>query len=292
MVWYYQNLQPNETRNIDVTFSVPINTVLGTPLTAIASIKPFAIDLFQADNIDTLRHVVVGSSDPNDKLVDKPFISPAAGTNGTFLDYTIRFQNTGTDTAFTVVVTDKINSKLALADFEMLSASHNYKLNVLDGNMLEWRFENILLPDSNRNEIESHGFVRFRIKTKPGLVLGDSIANNAAIYFDYNAPVITNYAVTKVANPLGLKNYKAELQAFKLYPNPAQRYVMVASEFRKNTAATISLVNMLGQTLSKVTLPANNQIHYQMPLKDLPKGVYIVQLETETGRQMQRLVIQ
>ena len=90
----------------------------------------------------------------------------------------------------------------------------------------------------------------------------------------------------------GIKKYKAALPAFKLYPNPARNYVMVAADFMKSTAATVSLVNLLGQTISKITLPANNQIHYQMPLKELPKGVYLVQVETETGRQTQRLVIQ
>ncbi|MBK0404065.1 T9SS type A sorting domain-containing protein [Adhaeribacter sp. BT258] len=292
MAWYYQNLLPNETRNIDVTFSVPATTVLGTSLQAIANIKPFAIDLFQADNIDTLKHVVIGSFDPNDKQVDKTTLSPAQAATGEYLDYTIRFQNTGTDTAFTVVVTDRILSQLNLANFEMLSASHAYKLNVIDGNMLEWRFDNILLPDSNRNEPASHGFIRFRLKSKAGLQLGDSITNQAAIYFDYNAPVITNHAVTKVANPNGIKEKKASIQAFKLYPNPAKNYVMVNAEFKKNTSATVSLVNLLGQTLSNVTLPANNQIHYQLPLKDLPKGVYLIRLETETGLQTQRLVVQ
>ena len=292
IAWYYQNLQPNETRNIDVTFSVPNTAVLGTSLTAIASIKPYAIDLLQEDNIDSLHHVVQGSFDPNDKQVDKSTLSLNEAANGEYLDYTIRFQNTGTDTAFTVVVTDRISSKLNLSNFEMLSASHNYKLNVIDGNMLEWRFDNILLPDSNRNEPASHGFIRFRIKSKAGLVLGDSITNQAAIYFDYNAPVITNFAVTKVANPMSVKESKTNLPAFKLYPNPAKNYVMVAAQFRKNTPATVSLINLLGQTLSKVTLPANNQIHYQLPLKELPKGIYLIRLETEIGIQTQRLVVQ
>ena len=95
-----------------------------------------------------------------------------------------------------------------------------------------------------------------------------------------------------VANPMGILGSKTALPALKIYPNPAKSYVMVAAAFRKNTAATVSLVNMLGQTISKVTLPANNQIHYQMPLKELPKGVYLIRLETENGNQTQRLVIQ
>lgn len=292
LTWNYQNLQPHETRHIDVTFTVPVSSVLGTPLAATAQINPIAIDLNPSDNTDTLEQVLVGSFDPNDKQVDKPFISPAAGANGTFLDYTIRFQNTGTDTAFTVVVTDKISAGLSLPDFEMLSASHPYKVSIQDGNRLEWRFDNILLPDSNRNEPASHGFIRFRIKTKPGLLLGDSVANQAAIFFDFNAPVITNDAVTKVGAPTGLGKPKTELSAFRLYPNPARNYVIVASAFKNNTAATVSLINMLGQTLSQVTLPANNQIHYQLPLKNVPKGLYLIRVATATGTQTQRLVVQ
>ena len=53
----------------------------------------------------------------------------------------------------------------------------------------------------------------------------------------------------------------------------------------------ISLVNMLGQTLSKVTLPANDQIHYQIPLQGLPKGVYIIQLETSKGMVRKKLMV-
>lgn len=291
--WVYQNLQPNEARSIEITLTVATNATMNTPLLTIANIKPFLGDQYLPDNADTLKHLVVASYDPNDKLVDKPIISPATAVSGRFLEYTIRFQNTGTDTAFTVVVTDPISNKLSLNELEMVAASHPYSAKITGINTLEWHFNNILLPDSTTNERASHGFIRFRIKTKPGLVLGDSIANQAAIFFDLNPPVMTNYAVTKIANPLGIKNNKpANLQAFNLYPNPARNYVIIASEFKQNTAATVSLVNMLGQTISKVSLPANNQIHYQMPLKDLPKGVYLVQLETEAGMKTQRLIVQ
>ncbi|HYH15513.1 MAG TPA: hypothetical protein VD794_09840, partial [Flavisolibacter sp.] len=151
--WQYLNLQPNETQSFDVTFFTPAYAVLGTGLRTIASIKPYNTDLYQADNADTLHHLVTGSYDPNDKQVDQPFISPATALAGGYLDYTIRFQNTGTDTAFTVIVADKISSALQLNTLEMLSASHPYKLSISGNNTLEWRFDNILLPDSNRNEL-------------------------------------------------------------------------------------------------------------------------------------------
>jgi hypothetical protein len=61
---------------------------------------------------------------------------------------------------------------------------------------MEFKFENILLVDSNTNEPLSHGFVRYRIQPKTNLSAGDSITNFAAIYFDFNEPVITNTAKT------------------------------------------------------------------------------------------------
>jgi uncharacterized repeat protein (TIGR01451 family) len=290
--WAYANLLPNEKRTIKINYTVSVSAALNTILSASTIIGPLKPDLYTANNFDSTNIAVTGSYDPNDKQVDKSTLAREVALRGEYLDYTIRFQNTGTDTAFTIIITDVITSDLQLSSFKMLAASHAYKVNLKNGNMLEWRFDNILLPDSNRNEPASHGFVRFRIKTKPGLLPGDSITNQAAIYFDFNAPIITNIAKTKIISPSIENNASTNKLTFKLYPNPAKNYVMVQAEFKKNIPATVSLVNVLGQTLSKVTLPANNQVHYQLPLKELPKGIYLIRLETEIGMQTQRLVVQ
>src|SRR5688572_1604427 len=292
LTWTYQNLQPTEKRSINISFRVDSTVVIGTPLQATAIIKPLATDLNQQDNYDTLNQVITGSFDPNDKQVNFERLTPAEVSSGKYLDYTIRFQNTGTDTAFTVIVRDVFTKNQDLTHFEILAASHPYTFKLLNNSNAEWRFNNILLPDSHRNEAASHGFIRYRVKAKSNLVLGDAISSRASIFFDYNAPILTNYATTIVANQLGITGNKEDLTSIKLYPNPADNFVIIESALKKKMAATVSLVNMLGQTLSKVALPANDQIHYQMPLKDLPKGVYIIQLKTETGIQAKRLVIQ
>lgn len=146
-----------------------------------------------------LKQRVTGSYDPNDKTeIHGGSISPQQIAQGNALQYLMRFQNTGTDTAFKVVIRDTLSSLLDVSSLEMVSASHNYYLNIEDGNKLVWTFENILLPDSNRNEIASHGFVAFRIKPLSSVVEGDVINNKSAIYFDYNLPIITNTVSTKV----------------------------------------------------------------------------------------------
>jgi hypothetical protein len=61
----------------------------------------------------------------------------------------------------------------------------------VDGELV-FTFDGIQLPDSGANEPESHGFVTFRASPLEGTPSGTTIANTAEIYFDLNAPVITN----------------------------------------------------------------------------------------------------
>jgi hypothetical protein len=71
-------------------------------------------------------------------------------------------------------------------------ASHDYDFTINDGREMEWTFNNILLPDSTTNEIESHGFIKFTVNQIPNLAEGVILENTAAIYFDFNDPIITN----------------------------------------------------------------------------------------------------
>ena len=135
-------------------------------------------------------------------------------TSGEYLDYTIRFQNAGIDTASIVVLRDTLSNNLDISSFVMLPASHNYALKIVGSNKLEWTFNNILLPDSNHNELKSHGFVRFRFKTNKSLVVGDQVFNKASIYFDFNTDVVTNQTVNTVVSstvPVGQLDFNGKL---------------------------------------------------------------------------------
>src|SRR5205814_6661854 len=80
------------------------------------------------NNESVLRKVVVGANDPNDKTNNAGgYMFPQEITDGGELLYTIRFQNTGTDTAFSVVVRDTLENKIDLNSIEMISASHAYR---------------------------------------------------------------------------------------------------------------------------------------------------------------------
>ena len=106
----------------------------------------------------------------------------------------IQFQNTGTDTAFNVVLIDTLDPSLNMSSFSILGSSHPYTLEILPMNVLQISFNNILLPDSNVNEMESHGYFSFRIGLMDNLPAGHTISATAVIYFDFNPPIITNTA--------------------------------------------------------------------------------------------------
>ncbi|MBK9629212.1 MAG: DUF11 domain-containing protein [Flavobacteriales bacterium] len=107
----------------------------------------------------------------------------------------IRFQNTGTDTAFNVVVTDTLPSTLDPATISLVTASHANTWSLQGQGTLKFILPNILLPDSNVNEPMSHGLISFRIRPKQPLTAGTVIENIANIYFDFNPPVITEPSV-------------------------------------------------------------------------------------------------
>ncbi|MEO1435381.1 MAG: hypothetical protein AAFV80_07585, partial [Bacteroidota bacterium] len=135
----------------------------------------------------------IGAYDPNDKLASpKGWGAEQFIETNTPITYRVRFQNTGTDTAFNVVVVDPISPNLDINSLRMGASSHDYTYSIEDGRLLKVRFDNIMLPDSNVNEPLSNGFFTFRIKQMPDLPLGTIIENSAGIYFDFNPPIITN----------------------------------------------------------------------------------------------------
>ncbi|MBI2258763.1 MAG: T9SS type A sorting domain-containing protein [Flavobacteriia bacterium] len=162
-----------------------------------ANWTPGLVTILPQDDADPVVDIycgqVTGSYDPN----DKQGFPLGIGQNHDIMpnqdiEYMIRFQNTGTDTAFTVVIRDTLDMDLDIFSVVAGVSSHNYSFTMQGPRVLEWTFNNILLPDSTTNETMSHGFVTFTVNQNPDLANGTQITNSANIYFDFNDPVITN----------------------------------------------------------------------------------------------------
>jgi uncharacterized repeat protein (TIGR01451 family) len=201
LTWNLSNFAPRSVGNIKVYLkaSVPPSLNIGDTLKSLVSIYPIVGDSTPNNNSFLLKQRAIGSYDPNDKRENHGgIVTTSQVTEGEYLQYTIRFQNTGTDTAFNINIRDTLSNKLDWSSLEMISASHDYQLTISGGNKCYWNFANINLVDSNMNEPLSHGYITFRIKPKSTLIPGDVINNKAFIYFDYNLPVATNNEQTTI----------------------------------------------------------------------------------------------
>ncbi|HPF91254.1 MAG TPA: hypothetical protein PLL57_11395 [Flavobacteriales bacterium] len=191
-------------REVRLRMRVPPDVgLIGSTLTTTATLTTANTDVDLSNNTAISQQLVTGSFDPNDKLA-----RTSSGSGTTYLigqdewiDYTIRFQNTGTDTAFNVLITDTLPATLDPATVLWGPTSHACTRSMASNGTLKFIFTNILLPDSNSNEPLSHGFVSFRIRPHQPVSPGTTFTNLANIYFDFNPPVITDPSVLTVASP-------------------------------------------------------------------------------------------
>lgn len=143
--------------------------------------------------VDVECHELVGSFDPNDILAyPAGYRSEHRIDANQDIEYTIRFQNIGTDTAFNIAIENMVDLSLDLESLKAGSSSHDYVLTILESGALRFDFYNILLPQSAIDAPGSNGFVSYKISQKPDLPDGTQINNSADLYFDFNAPIVTN----------------------------------------------------------------------------------------------------
>lgn len=275
--WNYNNLNPFETREIDLVFN--INSPMEIPAVNSDDILHYTATIVGStdetpnDNIFTLNQIVVNSYDPNDKTcLEGTTITPSMV--GQYVHYVIRFENTGTFTAQNIVVADVIDTaKFDIGTLISQHSSHNFYTRI-NGNKVEFIFENINLPFDDAN---NDGYVAFKIKTKSTLVLGNTFSNSASIYFDYNFPIVTDPATTTVA---ALDNQDFDFGNYlTLYPNPTKD-ILHFKVMNKIEVKSIKLYNILGQILMTVT---NASSKSSIDVSGLTAGSYFVEVYTDKG---------
>ncbi|MFK7771042.1 MAG: T9SS type A sorting domain-containing protein [Saprospiraceae bacterium] len=228
----------------------------------------------------------IGSFDPNDKTgfplghSDENII----GLNQE-IEYLIRFQNTGTDTAFQVVIKDELSEKLDMATLRTGVSSHPYQFSIMDDRTLIFNFENIMLPDSNVNLIESNGFVKFKISPKLELPLGTIVNNQAAIYFDFNAPIITNETLHTLGEELLMVSIdpipdSKDNQGIicNVFPNPFMEKSTIEVKGKILNNGRLKLYNLSGQLVKE--LGAENNF-FTISKNGLESNIYFFTIEDE-----------
>lgn len=226
----------------------------------------------------------IGAFDPNDKnAFPQGYSTPNYIEPNTSLTYHIRFQNTGTDTAFNIVVLDTLSELLDVSTFVPLTSSHPYELEILDSNILKYSFNNIMLADSNINEAASHGFFKFQIDQQLDVALGSLLENSAAIYFDFNEPVITNtYSHTIGVDFIELKLLSGiddvSPVQMQISPNPVTETATIRIENDNHSEGVFRLYDLQGRTVGAYEFFGNE---FQFQKGNLAEGLYLFEIQAE-----------
>ncbi len=204
--WNFSDLYPFNSEEVDLVFKMPDEFSTGEFRdfeTTVEVLDTLVDTVYVNQHIYSL--IISCAIDPNDKLVNPNRMEdfPENYTLfGEYLEYTIRFQNTGNDTAFNVVVTDQLDTNLDWNSIRIIGASHNYIVSLDSVGLLTFKFNNIFLPDSTTNEILSHGYISYSISPLEGLDEMTIIENSASIFFDFNLPIITNTTENNLVSSL------------------------------------------------------------------------------------------
>ncbi len=275
--WNIGNINPVSFKEINFTLDVPFDSfALGDFACMKATVDTLSSEDVLADNVDSICQKIVYSYDPNGK---------ESNHDGTVklglkkLTYFIHFQNEGNSYAQNVVIRDTLMANLNAEGFVFLGSSHPCKVS-LSGRMLTFSFANIMLQAKSVNEPASKGWVSFELPLSAGLKAGDKIENKAGIYFDRNAPVITNTATTILANTLGVNFSNKGIANLIAFPIPTTGVLNIKSTSPVGTV--VNVYSLDGKLQQSGYIKQNGEA--QLNLEGLNTGVYLVKCGTETIR--------
>lgn len=284
--WNLGTLQPGSAGAVRLQDSVLLSAIIGDTYVLSSAISaPASTDIFPGDNNFSETHEIVGAIDPNDMLVTPK----GRGREGFIprdqkLTYTIRFQNVGTYYASRVVLENQLPKPLDQAGFRIEAVSHpGYRYTVDDKGLLRVVFDNINLPDSTRNEAESHGFFKYSVTPRADIFGGAKIENNALIYFDFEDPIRTN----TVLNTIRFRDGDEQLRLI-VFPNPADQELNIAMSESENQAYKDAVLQDVYLYSAQGALLGHwqNQQEYllQITVKSLHPGMYYLRAVDDYGR--------
>ena len=243
--------------------------VAGDSVCVTVEINSSTTDTDLSNNIYQDCYLISNSFDPNMKTVYPEKVFPDYSD---WITYTIHFQNTGTAPALNILLRDTLDYLLDIYSFEFISSNHAVTTQ-LYGNNLTFNFENIMLPDSATDPEGSKGYVQYRVKPQSGLPNGTVIENDAYIYFDYNAPILTNTATTSFIYNLSTGINTNE--KITPYPNPSSGiFVLTLPENWKKNGTQLVIFNIADEQVMELNVSETELV--SLDLSNEKSGIYFV----------------
>lgn len=271
----------NNSKDFQILLQPFTSAQAGDMICVNAKVSPIGGDNDISNNTLLSCYSVVNSYDPNIKEVYPVMVDPNFND---WLTYTIHFQNTGNAPAFNIKLEDTLDTMLDLNTFQVTDYSHENATSLIGRNLTVY-FPNIQLPDSSTNPQGSIGFIQYRIKPKTTWVRPYLIKNTAYIYFDFNAPIVTNTTINSIKDITTGIDEQIESN-LAVYPNPSHGiFTIDLSSKKKHYVQLYDITGnvVLSQTIEngKATIDADN----------LAAGIYNISIKGDSGIANKKLVI-
>lgn len=131
IIFEANNLTSQISKNFSYDLTFPDAEKVGEVLNFKLITQLYANDEIVSTSIDSLSTIVRCSFDPNDKSVTPIGNGEQQLTlRYSTLDYLIRFENTGNDTAYTVVIHDTLDNNIDFSTLKVLGSSHSVNTSV------------------------------------------------------------------------------------------------------------------------------------------------------------------
>lgn len=290
--WEIEDLLPFNDRSIETTLR--LNSPMDEPPLYGDEGIVLCAELTGADqynNVLCIEDFSVNSFDPNDKTF--------MGTDTVNIDlieeldeltYLIRFENTGTASAINVVISDELDDEFIVpSSIRIIDASHDVSLEMQEDKVANFIFKDIYLPFEPGH---NRGYVLFSVESKTdNISVNDRLDNHAAIYFDFNHPIITNEASIWVIDEVisSKKRVALEKSKIKIFPNPSAGSFVIESEVDQNPIETIEWIDVNGrvQRVDRV-----DSQRFSISETGLESGIYSLRITTLVFVQIQKVIIQ
>lgn len=274
-VFTYQAIAAGQTLYTTYNIQWPEASQVGQTATLYTRTEMYLNGVIAAVKYDSVQTIIRCSYDPNDKAVSPVGRGDEAYTlKKNTLQYLIRFENTGNDTAYHIVVRDTLSPNLDWNSIASVNASHRVNTEISESGVLSFHFNYIMLPDTGTNKEKAQGYVSFSIKPKGTVNDNTLLCNTAAIYFDENPPIITNKACNTLVETLpivsGIQESSFENVAY-IYPNPTKDWIGLGNDVK-----ILRIYNQQGETLIQSSEKNIN-------LSQLTNGLYMVQIQLHNG---------
>ncbi len=269
----YGNVDPYQ---FQLLLHVDTSAVIGQEVCITVNVTPIIGDYDTLNNNRTQCFGIFGSFDPNEKEVyPEGNIDPSLQ----WLTYTIQFQNTGTAPADNIYIIDTLDSHLDPFSLQVIAYNHLPLTQVYDNGIVRFNFPNINLPDSTTNEPASHGYVQYKVKLRQSYPVGTQIHNTAYIYFDYNAPVVTNTTENLINITTGIYSNNQKINMVYVYPNPNNGNFIL--EYQLTSAnAVLEVKDFLGRNVFKQNIIGKDG-KQSVDASYLSNGMYFYEIKTE-----------